>query len=107
MNGETYEKAKKQSEEIAKLLEEGSLTAEERQKLETLQAQLAGVLSRPWLPFGWTRRLIMVVLFLVGAYGLAEGNGYFLLAWLLLLLFSPRVVGEFNVVLGKVSRAST
>lgn len=53
MTREEFEEAKKQSEEIAKLLKEGNLTAEERQKLETLQAQLSGALLSPWLPFGW------------------------------------------------------
>ncbi len=107
MKREKYEEAKSQSEEIAKLLKEGNLTAEERQKLETLQAQLAGVLLHPWLPFGWVRRSIMVVLLLIGVYGLLEGNNYFLLAWVLLLFFSPRFVGEFSYALGKFFRASS
>ena len=106
MNRETYEEAKRQSEEIAKLLKDGNLTTEEKQKLETLQAQLAGGLLRPWLPFGWARRSIMVVLLLVGVYGLTVGNNYFLLAWVVLLFFSPRFVGEFSYALGKFSRAS-
>lgn len=101
MTREELEEARKQSAEIAKLLKEGNLTAEDRQKLEALQAQLAGVLLSPWLPFGWGRRSIMIVLFLVGATGLVQGNGYFLFAWVLLLFFSPRFVGELAYALGK------
>ncbi len=101
MTREELEEAKTQSAEIAKMLKEGNLTADERHKLETLQAQLAGVLLHPWLPFGWGRRSIMIVLFLVGAIGLAQGNSYFLLAWVLLLFFSPRFVGEFAYALGR------
>lgn len=107
MTCEEFEEARKQYAEIGKLLKEGNLTAEERQKLETLKAQIAGVLLHPWLPFGWGRRSIMIVLFLVGAIGLSEGNGYFLFAWVLLLFFSPRFVGEIAYALGRFKAGST
>lgn len=103
MDRKTYEEAKKSSEEIAKLLREGNLTAEEKQKFETLQAGLAGALLNSWLPFDWGRRSIMITLLLVGAYGLAEGNNLLLLAWLLLPFFSPRLVGELFYAVGKAS----
>jgi hypothetical protein len=106
MDRKTYEEAKKNSEEIAKLLLEGNLTEEEKQKFETLQAQLAGVLLRPWLPFGWARRSIMIILLLVGVYGLTEESKYLMVAWLLLPFFSPRFVGEFSNLLGKIFRSS-
>lgn len=105
MDRKTYEEAKKSSEEIAKLLREGNLTAEEKQKFETLQAGLAGALLSSWLPFGWGRRAIMITLLLVGAFGLVEGNNYLLLAWLLLPFFSPRFMGELFYAVGKLSRA--
>jgi hypothetical protein len=101
MTHEELEEVKKQSAEITRLLKEGNLTAEEKQKLETLQARLSGALLSPWLPFGWVRRLIMVVLFLVGAIGVTQGNTYFLFSWLLLLLFSPRLVGEVAYAFGR------
>jgi len=101
MTRDEFEDAKKQSSEITKLLKEENLTAEDRQKLEMLQTQLSGALLSTWLPFGWGRRSIMIVLLLVGAYGLVEGNGYFLISWSLLLLFSPRVVGEFSFTFGR------
>jgi hypothetical protein len=106
MNHETYEKAKKQLEEIDKLLKEGNLTAEERQKYETLKTQLTEVLLHPWLPVDWGRRSIMIILLIIGIYALVEGKDYLLLAWLLLLFFSPRFVGEFFRVLGKVFESS-
>lgn len=101
MTRDEFEEVKKQSAEISKLLKEGNLTVEERQKLETLQAQLSGALLSPWLPFAWGRRLIMFLLFLVGALGLAQGNTYFLFAWLFSLFFSPRLVGEVAYALGR------
>lgn len=104
MDRETYEEAKKQLDEVARVLREENLTADERQKFETLQVQLAGVLLRPWLPVGWGRRLIMIVLFAVGVFGALAGNSYLLLAWVLLLFFSPRFVGEFSYALGRIFR---
>jgi len=101
MTREESEEAKKQSAEIAKLLKDGNLSKEDRLKLETLQTQLAGALLSPWLPFDWWRRSTMIVCFLVGAIGFVQGNGYFLFAWLFLLLFSPRFVGEFAYALGR------
>jgi hypothetical protein len=104
MDRKTHEEAKKSFEKITELLKEGNLSAEEKQKFETLKTQLAGVLFRTWLPFDWVRRSIMIVLFFVGLYGLIEGLYLLLLAWLILLFFSPRVVGEFSYALGKLSR---
>lgn len=100
MTSDEFEEAKKQSAEIAKLLKEGNPPAEDRQTLEMLQTQLAGALLSTWLPFSWGRRSIIIVVFLVGAYGFVEGSGYFLVAWAFLLLFSPRVVGELAFVFG-------
>ena len=102
MDRKTYEEAKKNSELIAKLLSEGNLSEEEKQKFEILQAQLAGVLLNPWLPFGWGRRSIMIILFLIGIFGLIEGNNFLMLSWLLLPIFSPRFIGEASCLLGKI-----
>lgn len=104
MNRDTYEDAKKQLAEVTRVLSEENLTTEERQKFETLQAQLSGVLLRPWLPFSWGRRSIMLVLFAVGVVGVLGGNSYLLLAWVFLLFFSPRFVGEFSYALGRIFR---
>jgi hypothetical protein len=96
----TYQEAKKNFDEIAKLLREGNLTLEEKQKFETMQAQLAGVLLNPWLPFDWGRRAIMITLFCVGVFGIISGINYLLLAWLILLIFSPRLIGEVSNLFG-------
>ena len=105
MDRKTHEEVKKNFEKITELLKDGNLLVEEKQKFETLKAQLAGILFRTWLPFDWVRRSIMIVLFLVGLYGLVEGNYILLVAWLILLFFSPRFVGEFSYAIGKIFRA--
>ena len=104
MNKEKYEEAKKTSQEIERLLKEGNLTSEERQKFEELHAQLAGVLFRPCLPVDWGRRGIMIFIFLIGLYGMIQGHLLWALIWLLLINFSPRIVGEVAYALGKFFR---
>jgi len=106
MTRNEFEEAKHQYGEISRLLKEGNLTAEERQRFEVLQAQLSGILLSPWIPFGWGRRGAMIVLFVLGGLGLAGGNMYFLFAWLIMFCFSPRLVGEFAYYLGKLSSGS-
>lgn len=102
INWETSEEAKRTLDEITKFLREESLTEEERQKFETMKAQLAGALLHSWLPFCWVRRSIMTLLFVVGIYGLAGGSNLLLLAWIAIPLFSPRSMGELAFAIGKV-----
>jgi len=104
MNRETYKEAKMYLEEITQLLKEGSLTEEEKQNFEMLQVKLSGQLCSIWWPFDWGRRSIMIALFLAGLYGLIEGSNHFMWAWLVLLSFSPRFVGELSFFLGRVFR---
>ncbi|MFZ6022016.1 MAG: hypothetical protein ACOYT9_00920 [Patescibacteria group bacterium] len=104
MNREKYEEAKKASQEIDRLLKEGNLTPEERQKFEKIRAQLAGVLLSPWLPVDWGRRSIMFFIFLIGLYGMIQGHTFLASLWLLLPIFSPRIVGEVAYALGKIFR---
>ncbi|TAN35455.1 MAG: hypothetical protein EPN23_11135 [Verrucomicrobia bacterium] len=102
MNRDKYKEAKKTSQEIEQLLQSDNLTADDRQKLKEIHAQLSGVLLSPWLPFDWRRRAIMFFLLLLGLYGITNGQSYFALSWLFLALFSPRIVGEGASILGKI-----
>jgi hypothetical protein len=102
MNRETYKEVKVTFDEITRLLDEENLTEEEKQSLEKSKAQLAGQLHSIWWPFDWGRRSIMIVLLLVGIYGLGEGNNLLLLAWVVIPFFSPRSMGELFYAIGKV-----
>ena len=104
MSRETHEDANKALEEVTELLKDETLSAEERQTLKIQKASLAAVLLKTWLPMGWGRRWIMLVLLLFGVNGLVEENNYLLLCWLPLPFFSPRLVGEIVHLLGKLSR---
>ena len=106
MSQETQDDAKKTLEEVTELLKDETLSAEERHTLEMHQARLAGVLLRPWLPFDWGRRLIMIGILAFDVYGLVVENYQVFLWWLLLPCFSPRIVGEVSYFLGKLSRGA-
>ena len=103
MNQVQYEDAKKTLEEVSTFLKDESLTKEERNNLEVMQSQLSGALLSIWIPFGWGRRFLMVLLFLTGIFGFVSGNIYFFISWLLLLLFSPRCIGLLFYALGRLN----
>ena len=79
-----------------------NLTDEEKAKFEQLKSQLAGAMLSSWLPADSTRKVIMLMLFLIGLYGIIKINILFVLLWLILGFFSPRIVGEVTVFLGKM-----
>lgn len=103
MNYEQHEEAKRVLAEISAELERTDLTPEQRKQLEMHAAALAGGLSRPWLPFGWWRQTAMLILFLVGFLWPLGGSPIWVLAWLVMLNFSPRVVGETVFAIGRLS----
>ena len=101
---ETYEEAKKTLAEIQHILATEALTEKERRELQVHAARLAGVILRPWLPADWGRRLIMMGIVVLGAQqAFWVGNYEPLVWWLLLPLFSPRIVGFGAYFLGRLS----
>lgn len=101
---EHYNEAKRLLSEIRRELATQSLTAKQRSELEIHAARLSGVLLRPWFPMSWTRRLIMAAIVLVGAQQAYVGNYQPLIWWLILLFFSPRIIGESSHFLGRLYR---
>jgi len=100
MDRRQYEEAKTRLEEVTRKLRYEEISPEERSRLEREGKELAGIIIRPWIPFSWGYRIVMLLIAAVGFLGLAEGNCFLLLAWLLLPLFPPRMVGTF---LGTIS----
>jgi len=98
---EQFEEAKRLLAEIDAELKSGALTAEQRKELETHRAKLAGSLLSTWLPFSWWRRLAMFVLLLLGTLWPLGGSPIWVVAWVLMLLFSPRIMGETAFSLGR------
>lgn len=101
MTREQFEEAKRLLAEIDAELKGDALTAEQREELEIHRVKLAGTLLSPWLPFSWWRRLVMFVLLLLGTLWPLGGSPNWVLAWLLMLLFSPRIMGETAFALGR------
>ena len=95
MDKELYEAAKARLEEITIRLKYEKISPEERERLERDGKELAIVVMSPWVPFDWRYRIVMIVIAAIGFWGLIQGQYLFMLVWLLLPLFSPRIVGKF------------
>jgi hypothetical protein len=104
MDSEQYRQIKKASEIVKNSLENDNLSAEERQKLEISQAQMSGYLFSPWLPVGTGRKAIMLALIIIGVYGLMIDKPLIALTWLMVPLFSPRLVGETLRFIGSLKK---
>ena len=92
-----YEEAQKRLEEVTRILKNEKLSPDERERLEREGKELARAVMSPWLPFSWNYRIMMVVIAAIGFWGLAEGVYLLVLVWLLLPIFSPRIIGRFIV----------
>lgn len=67
-----------------------------------IETDLTGLIMSKWLPYGIVRRIIMLVVFLLGLYGAIKINVLFILLWLLLPFFSPRIAAMVTVFFGKL-----
>jgi len=95
MDREQYEEAKGRLEELTRILKYEKLSPQERERFEKEGKELAIVVISPWFPFDWRYRIVMIVIIAIGFWGLIQGQYLFMLVWLLLPLFSPRIVGNF------------
>lgn len=100
VNRELYEKAQNRLEEVTRRLKHDPLSTEERAELEREGRELARVIMSPWVPFDWRYRVVMLIIAALGLWGLIEGYYFLMSVWLLLLIFSPRVVGKCLYALG-------
>lgn len=80
--------------------------ASQDQKLHpSVRSYACGLLARPWLPWGKVRKIIMcLIAVLVILLAIIFQNSSLLLALFVPLLFSPRLVAEVSMRLGKLSR---
>ncbi len=94
MDKEQYEGAKKRLEEVTRRLKYDQLSPQEREQLEKEGKGLMGIIMSPWIPVSSGYRILMLVVIGIGFWGLLEETYSYLLIWLLLPLFSPRVIGK-------------
>src|SRR5579864_5235963 len=104
MNRKEYAATKAKLASINQALREGHLTAEERTKLEATSVALTSQLVSPWLPVSREGRVFVLLLALIGGYGVWEESIVLMMAWPSLLLFSPRLVGGSLYPGGRTSR---
>ncbi len=97
MDKAQYEEAQKRLEEVTRILKTEKLSPGERERLEREGKELARAVMSPWLPFSWNYRIMMAVIAAIGFWGLAEGVYLLVLVWLLLPIFSPRIIGRLIV----------
>ncbi len=90
--------------EVTDALGDETLSLEDRQELENHKASLSGALLSPILPTGMIRMFIMFSCFVLGTS--AFYTDYEFLVWFLLIgcSFSPRLIGEIAVLLGRFTR---
>ena len=99
MDREKYEEAKTRLEDVTKMLTHENISPQERDRLEREGKELTRVVMSPWLPFDWSYRISIIAITAIGFWGLIQGKYFLILIWLLLPLFSPRIVGEFLLVI--------
>ena len=95
MDKEQYEEAKTRLQKVTGMLRHENISPQERDRLESEGKELARIVISPWLPFDWKYRIVIIAFTAIGFWGLIQGKYLFTLVWLLLPLFSPRIVGEF------------
>ena len=90
--------------EVTDALGDETLSLEDRQELENHKASLSGALLSPILPTGKVRMFIMFSCFVLGTS--AFYTDYEFLVWFLLIgcSFSPRLVGEVAMLVGRFQR---
>lgn len=99
MANDHYDKAFK------KILENKELADEMEKVSPGIKAQMTGYLLSSWLPRDTKRKVMMLVIALVTLIGgLIYGQKLFFLLLLILPFFSPRIVGEVAMFLGRISK---
>ena len=90
--------------EVTDALGDETLSLEDRQELENHKASLSGALLSPILPTGKVRMFIMFSCFVLGIS--AFYTDYEFLVWFLIIgcSFSPRLVGEVAMLVGRFQR---
>jgi hypothetical protein len=94
MDKEQFEEAKTRLQEVTRRLKYEEVSPQERERLEKEGRDLMKVIMSPWLPVSWSYRMLMILITAIGLWGFMEGNYLLMLLWLLLPLFSPRIVGK-------------
>lgn len=102
MNKQEYEEIQRTLAEVNIALARNDLTAKERQDFQHHASALSGQLMSLWIPFSKVRRAIMLLLFLLGLRAFINYDASCYFFWILITLFSPRIVGETIYRIGRI-----
>ena len=95
----------KQYEAIKQIMDNPELADEMEKVHPGIKAQMAGYLCSPWLPMGATRKVVMLIIALIAIIGaVVFDDKLFYLFLLILLFFSPRVMGVIAYFCGMMFR---
>jgi len=84
--------------ELRNICENSSVSTE-------LRGYAAGLLCRPWLPWGKVRKVILVLIVVMSLLlSLTFNTPYFLFLLLIAASLSPRLVGEVTYLMGNLFR---
>jgi ABC-type multidrug transport system fused ATPase/permease subunit len=100
MNKKTHKDARELFEKMSELENKysGKISEDVQKIIDDTKSSLSGIILSSWLPEGWGRKIIMLlILFVAIIYG-----GWFLLLLIILPLFSPRVVAYIAIFLGRM-----
>jgi hypothetical protein len=88
---------------IKEIMDNPELANEMEKVHPGIKAEMAGYLSHPWLPAGMGRKILMfaIAVFVV-LLAIVFDNKLFYLLLFVLLLFSPRAMGELSSFYGKM-----
>lgn len=98
------ELANKILKELVEAQKISDLSPEAREKIDKAAGAVAGDQLSDWLPDGWVRKVIMLVILLAGLYGAWRGQHNWLYILLVLPIFSPRLMGWAAYLAGCFSR---
>ncbi|MFA5080778.1 MAG: hypothetical protein WC472_04140 [Candidatus Paceibacterota bacterium] len=97
-NKEVGEKLKK----INKILKEDNLPEDLKDALKETEIALAVLSMNCWLPKDLGRKIIMLVILIIGISGAMAGNTRWLLILLILPFFSPKIIMKLAIIAGRL-----
>ena len=77
-----------------------NMPKELKANLEETKTILAVSLMNHWLPRDLGRKLIMLVILIIGISGTMAGNSNWLFILLILPLFSPKIIMRISIIIG-------
>lgn len=98
----TKEEIKKEYKEINELLKNTDLLEEERKALEKRKIILAVIDANRWLPMDNGRKIIMLIILIIGISGVMTGAIKWLFILLILPFFSPKIIMNIAIMVGRI-----